>query len=139
MKTILKTLFFVLILQATTTDCYAESYRVRGEVYYETGQNKWTRAFVSKVVSEVPVIIKQSGKIVSFVFIVEPPPSNKYTVTVTLSTKPKSSGSISTSVLSQTFQSSLVGGENGPFEFEMEQDGIKVGGALGVSVVRHKP
>ncbi len=44
--------------------------------------------------------------------------------------------SINTPLLNQTFQSSLVGGENGPFEFEMEQNGIKVGGALGVSAVR---
>ena len=136
MKTILKIFFFVLILQATITDCYAESYRVRGEVYYEKGQNKWTRGITSKVVSEVPVIIEQSGKIVSFVFIVEPPPSNKYSVTVSLSTKPKSSGGISTPIIKRTFHSSLVGGENGPFEFEMEQDGIKVGGALGVSSLR---
>ncbi len=120
----------------TITDCYAESYRVRGEVYYEKGQNIWTRVITSKVVPEVPVIIKQSGKIVSFVFSFEPPPSKKYTVTVSLSTNQKSSGGISTPLLNQTFQSTLVGGENGPFEFQMEQNGIKVGGALGVSAVR---
>ena len=85
MKTTIKTFFFVLILQAIVTDCYAESYRVRGEVY-ETGQNIWTRTLGSKIIPEVPVIIEQSGKIVSFVFSFEPPPSKKYTVTDSLST-----------------------------------------------------
>jgi len=136
MKTILKTLFLALIILAITFDCYAESYRVRGQVYYETGQNKWTRGITSKVVPEVPVIIEKSGKIVSFVFSFELPPSKKYSVTVSLSTKLKSSDGINTPIMNQIFQSSLVGGQNGPFEFKMEQNGIKIGGALGVSLLR---
>ncbi len=136
MKIFFQAFCFLLISSVGVADSYAESYRVRGEVSYEKGQAKWTRTITSDVISGVPIIIEQGEQIISFVFIVESPPSNKYSLTASLLTNPNSADGLSVTVLTDTFQSRLVGGENGPFEFEMEQNGIRVGGAVGVSLKR---
>ena len=130
MKTFIQVLSLILISSLIVTNSYAETYRVRGEVNFENGQSKWIRSIVSDVVLGVPVIIKQGGHIFSLVFVVEPPPSDKYSVTASLLTNPKSTDEISTTVLTQTYQSNLVDRENGPLEFETEQNGIKIGGVI---------
>lgn len=136
MKTFFQTFCFVIISLVVVTESYAQSYRVRGEVYYEKGQNKMIRSISSAVVSEVPIIIKQGEQFISLLFIIESPPSNKYSLTVSLSSNPKTVGGFSTKVLTKTFQSSLVDRENGPLEFETEQNGIKIGGAVAISLKR---
>jgi len=136
MKAFFQALFFVLISSVVVTDSYAESYQAHGEVYYENGQDKWVRKIVSRDVSRTPIIIKQGGQIISLVFIVEPPPSNRYSLTVSLLTNPMSADDLSIAVLSHTFESTLFGEQNGPFEFEKEQNGIRIGGVIAVSPIR---
>lgn len=135
MKTFFQAFCFVLISSAVVTDSYAESYQLRGEFYHEDGQRKWTRGLLSRVVSGIPVILKQNSQIISFVFIVEPPPSNTYSLSMTVANlkNQKSATDISVRVLTHTLQSSLIGGQNGPIEFEKEQNGIKIGGILGLA------
>ena len=130
MKTFFQAFCFVLICSVAATDSYADSYRVRGEVSYENGQAKWTRSIVSDVILGVPVILKQGEKTFSLVFVVEPPASDNYSVTASLLTNPKSTDGFSTTVLTQTYQSKLVGRENGPLEFETEQNGIRISGII---------
>jgi len=138
MKAFFQTFCFVLISSAVVTDSYAESYQLRGEFHHEDGQGKWVRGLLSRVVSGVPVILKQNSQIISFVFIVEPPPSKKYSLLMTVSNlkNPKSATDISVRVLTHTIQSSLVGGQNSPVEFESEQNGIKIGGIIGLTPIR---
>ncbi len=138
MKTFNQVLCLVLICSVVATGNCAESYRYRvhGEVHYEEGQNKSSRSIPSDVVSGVPIILKGGDKTISLVFIVEPPPSDKYSLTVSLLTNPKSADGFSTAVLTSTFHSRLVGGEQGPLEFESEQNGIKMSGVIGISLKR---
>lgn len=133
MKTFFQAFCFVLISSLVVTDSYAETYQLRGEFYHDDGQNKATRSLRSRVVSGVPVIIKQGGQIISLVFTIEPPSSNNYSLVVSLMTNPKSADEISTTLIQNTFQSSLVGGQNGPLEFAMEKNGIKISGVIGLA------
>jgi hypothetical protein len=136
MKTFFQAFCFVLISLIIVTDSYAEAYQLRGEFYHDDGQNKATRSLRSRVASGVPVIIEQRGQIISLMFIIEPPPSNKYSLTVSLMTNPKSADEISTTLIQNTYQSTLVGGENGPLEYEMEKNGIKISGVIGLATYR---
>lgn len=137
MKPFFQALCFMLLSLVVVTDSCAEFYQVHGEVYYEEGQDKWTRKIVSRRdVLGNPIIIKQGEQIISLMFIVEPPPSNKYSLKISLLTNPKSTDDISIAILSHTFQSTLLGGQNGPFEFEKEQNGIKIGGVVAVALTR---
>lgn len=133
MKTCFQTLCFALLFSMLVTDCFADSYRARGEVYYEDKNGKGSRSFRSEIDSKNPLILKGGEKIISIEIDVQPPPSVKYSLTVSLLTNPKSNNGFSTTIISSTFQSSLVGGEYGPLEFEAEQNGIKMGGVIGVS------
>jgi len=114
------------------TDSYAESYQLRCEFYHDDGKRKWVRGLVSRVVSGVPVILKQNSQIISFLFIIEPPPSNKYSLSLTVSNvaDPKSVTDIGVAVLTHTIQSTFVGGKNAPLEFEKEQNGIRIGSII---------
>ena len=136
--TYFKSFCFALISLVVVTESYADSYIARGEIYFDGGQTKvnWTRGFSLNVVSEVPTNIEVGEHIISLMFIIEPPPSNKYALTISLLTNPKSADQISTALFTNTYQATLVGGPNGPFEFEEEQGGIRFGGALGL-VLRH--
>jgi hypothetical protein len=136
MKTFFQAFCFILISLIIVTDSYAEAYQLRGEFYHDDGQDKATRSLRSRVVSGVPVIIEQRGQIISLMFIIEPPPSNKYSLTVSLMTNPKSTDGISTTLIKNTYQSTLVGGQNGPLEFEMEKNGIKISGVIGLAPYR---
>lgn len=138
MKTFFQAFCFALLIAVLATDSYAESYQLRGEFYHEDGQRKWTRGLLSRVDSGVPVILKQNNQIISFLFIIEPPPSNKYSLSLTVSNlkNSKSATDISVKVLTHTIQSTLVGGKNGPLEFEKEQNGIRIGGIIGVAPIR---
>ncbi len=138
MKICFQACLLVLISLMIVTDSCADSYRLQGQLFYDNGQvnGKWTRGFKLKVHSEEPVIIKQGKHIVSLLFTIEPPPSNKYTLTASLKTNPNSDDEISTTLFTNTYQSTLVGGPNGPLEFEEEKNGIKFGGAFGMSL-RH--
>jgi hypothetical protein len=51
-------------------------------------------------------------------------------------TNPKSVDDLCITVLTAVYQSSLVGGENRPLEFEKEQNAIKIGGVVAVSAFR---
>jgi hypothetical protein len=136
MKTFFQAFCFVLISLLVVTDSYAEAYQLSGEFYHDDGLNKATRSLRSRVVSGVPVIIKQGGQIVSLVFTIEPPPSNKYSLAVSLMTDPKSTDEISTTLIKNTYQSSLVGGQNGPLEFEIGKNGVKISGVIGLAPYR---
>ena len=48
-------------------------------------------------------------------------------------TDPKSADEISTTLIKNTYQSTLVGGQNGPLEFAMEKNGIKISGVVGLA------
>lgn len=135
MKTYIKAFSFVVMCSIVANGDCAESYRVHGEVYVVDGQDKSTRAIPSDVVSGVPLILNDGEKSFSLVFVFEPPPSVKYSLTVSLLANPKSVDGFSTTLVSDTFQSSLVGGNKGPLEFKMEQNGIKVGGIVGISSI----
>jgi hypothetical protein len=81
-------------------------------------------------------------------FSIEPPPSDKFLLTVSLSPIEKIAHDLSTppstqptfdsnaSLLKQTFRSRLVGGENGPFEFEIEQNDCRISGVIALSLLR---
>lgn len=127
---------FVLISLLTAAEGFAGSYKAQGLIYYETGQAqaKWSRTVNSKVVSGVPIKIKTGEQVVSMLFTIEPPPSKRYTVTVSLVTDPKRSDDISVTLFTRTYDATLVGGANGPFEFEEIQGDIKFGGALALSL-----
>ena len=126
----------ILISLLTAAEGFAGSYKAQGEIYYETGQTqaKWSRTVNSKVVSGVPVKLKTGEQVVSMLFTIEPPPSKKYTVTVSLMTDPKYSDDISVTLFTRTYEATLVGGPNGPFEFEEIQGDTKFGGALALSL-----
>jgi len=138
MKTFFQAFGFVLISAVLVTDGYAEPYQLRGEFYHEDEQGKWVRGLLSHVDSGVPVILKQNNQVISFLFIVEPPPSNKYSLTLTVSNlkNPNSATDIGTKVLTHTIQSTLVGGKSGPLEFKKEENGIKIGGIIGFAQIR---
>jgi hypothetical protein len=51
-------------------------------------------------------------------------------------TNPKSTDGISTTLIQNTYQSTLVGGQNGPLEYEMEKNGIKISGVIGLAPYR---
>lgn len=136
MKVFFQIFCFVLTSSVVATGYCADSYRVRGEISYEDGQRLWSRTIGSDVVSGIPILIEQGEQTVSLVFVVEPPPSDKYSLTITLLTNPKSADGFSVTVLKDTFQSSLVGGSNGPLEFAMANDSIKISGAVGASLKR---
>jgi len=138
MKIFFQTFCFILLSSVVATDSYAKSYRVHGQVYLKEGQDKSTRRIPPlDVVSGVPIIMKGLfGKIISLVFVIEPPPSDKYLLTVSLLTTPKSANDFNVTILTHTFQSTLVGQQNGPFEFEKEQNGIKIGGVVAISPKR---
>jgi hypothetical protein len=136
MKNSLKAFCLVLISSVVATGNCAEPYRYRvhGEVHYEEGQNISSRSIPSDVVSGVPIILKGGAKTISLLFNIEPPPSVKYSLTVSLLTNPKSVDGFSSTLLTNTFQSNLVGGNHGPLEFKMEQNGIKMEGVIGISL-----
>ncbi len=115
---------------------FADTYRANGEVFLidEQPNIEWNSRIFSAVVSEEPLIIEQGGHVVSLLFVIESPPSINYSLTVTLKTNPKSTDEISTTLFSNTYQANLVGGSNGPFDFEVEQSGLRFGGAVGLSL-----
>ncbi len=126
----------ILISLLVTTDSMAGSYNVRGEVSYSAGKlgSQWSRTIMSNVVSGLPITLKQSGTKVSMLFDIEPPPSKKYTVTISLLTEPKQADEISVTLFTRTYEARLVGGASGPFEFEEIQGDTKFGGALALSL-----
>ncbi len=138
MKVLFKSFCFAFFALMSVTDSYAESFQLRGEVYHEDGKKRWTRGLLSSIQSGTPFLLKQNNQVLSFLFVVEPPPSNKYSLTLTVSNikNPDSPTEISVEVLSHKFQSTLVGGNNGPYEFEKEQNGIKIGGIIGIAPLR---
>ncbi|MCF6318749.1 MAG: hypothetical protein L3J83_05670 [Proteobacteria bacterium] len=121
MKTFFQVFCFILICSVVATGNCAESYRANGVIDLVKKQGiRSTRVF-SNVVSGVPINLNAGELTFSLVFVVEPPPSDKYSLMVSLLTNPKSTDGFSTTVLTGTFQSSLVGGGNGPLEFEWNQ------------------
>lgn len=126
----------VLFCLLAITDGYAGVYKAQGVIYYEAGQGmaKWSRTVNSKVVSGKPIKMNAAGQVVSMLFTIEPVPSKKYSVTVSLMTAPERNEDIGVILFSRAYEATLVGGPNGPFEFEEIQDGIKFGGALALSL-----
>jgi hypothetical protein len=131
-------LCFIALNLLTVTIIYADSYIAQGEFYYDNGQGggKAIRAFKSDVVSEVPVNLMMGDKTVTLMYVIEPQPSVKYSVTVSVSTKSKTTDEFSSPYFTKTYQATLVGGTNGPFEFNEQLNGIKFGGVLGLNL-RH--
>ena len=141
-------LCLALLCSVTATGNCDPSYRLHFEVTVEEGAGKRTIRTSSDVVSGVPLAFKTGRNILSLLFSVEPPPSDEFLLTVSLSPIEKIAHDLSTplstrpaldsnvSLLKQTFHSRLVGGKNGPFEFEMEQNGCKVSGVIALSLLR---
>lgn len=138
---------------SVTANC-AESYRAHFEVKVEDEVGKASGAGGPlDIISGVPQIFDMGDKSLSLLFLIEPSPSIEYSLTVSLLPKQKSENASTVSLsskatsghvsniplLSQTFHSRLVGGENGPLEFEMEQNRFKVIGAVALSMIRGGP
>lgn len=138
MKVLFQSFYFTLISLMAVTVSYADSYKAQGQFHFDNGQGagKGIRAFKSSVVSGVPIELKLGDKTITMVFIIEPSPSVNYSLTVSLSTKPKVTAEFSDPFFTKTYQSSLVGGSNGPFEFEEQQKGVNFGGVIGLNL-RH--
>ena len=118
-----------------TGNC-AESYRANGVIDLLKKQGIRSMKISSNIVSGIPINLNAGDRTISLVFVVEPPPSDKYSLTVSLLTNPKSTNGFSTTELTNTFESSLVGGGNGPFEFEMESNDISIIGSVALSLKR---
>ncbi len=136
MKIFFQAFCFVLICSVVATGNCAETYRANGVIDLVKKQGIRSIRISSNVVSGVPMNLNAGERTFSLVFDIEPPPSDKYSLTVSLLNPPKSADGLSTTVLTSTFQSSLVGGENGPLEFEMEQNDTSVIGSVSLSLKR---
>lgn len=136
MKTFFQAFCFVLICSVVATGNCAESYRANGVIDLVKKQGIRSIRISSNIVSGVPMKLNAGERTFSLVFVVEPPPSDKYSLTVSLLINPKSTDGVSTTVVTSTFQSSLVGGENGPLEFEMEHNDISIIGSVALSLKR---
>ena len=153
MKGFFRAFCLVLICLAAVTANCAESYRTHLEVTVEDGAGKAGAGGPFDVVSGVPLMIDIGDKSLSLLFSIEPSPSIEYSLTVSLSPKQNSTRASTMSLsqkatsthassiplLSQTFHSRLVGGETGPLEFEMEQNGFKVSGVVALSLIHNDP
>lgn len=135
MKIKFRTLLLITINLISISTCYADSYKAQGQFHFEQGQGggKGIRSFKSTVVSGVPVEFKMGGNIVTMVFTIEPPPSYNYSLTLSLLTKTKSTDEFGSPFFTQIYQSTLVSGSNGPFEFEEQQGDMKFGGVIALN------
>jgi|GEM_PF-3952403 len=131
-------LFFLTINLLSATISYAGSYKAQGQFYFDNGLGggKATRTFKSSVVSEVPINLIMGDKTITLRYVIEPSPSINYSLTISISIKPELADEFSTTIFTKTYQSTLVGGSNGPFEFEEEQNGVKFGGVIGLNLRR---
>lgn len=129
-------IFFLIIgfLVAVTGDC-AEIYRTHFEINVEVSTGKRTLSGPSDVASGVPLTFEIGEQSLSLVFSVEPPSSDMYSLTISLSPKAKPINALSTLPLIQTFHAPLVGGKNGPLAFKIEQNGVKVYGEVALSSI----
>ncbi len=134
MKTFFQTFYFVLICLVVATGNCAESYRANGVIDLVKKQGIRSTRIFSNVVSGLPLNLNAGEITFSLVFVVEPPPSDRYSLMVSLLINPKSTDGFSTTVLTSTFQSSLVGRGNGPLEFEMELNDISIVGSVALSL-----
>ena len=136
MKIFFQIIFLIIgCLTAVTGNC-GEIYRTHFEINVEDDMGKKTLSFPSNVISGAPLIFEIGNRSLSLVFSVEPPPSNMYLLTVSLSPKASSRNASSIPLLIQTFHAPLVGEKNGPLKFKMEQNGIKIYGAIALSLIR---
>lgn len=136
MKTFFQAFCFILICLVVATGNCAESYRANGVIDLVKKQGIRSIKISSNVVSGVPISLNAGDKTFSLLFVVEPPPSDKYSLTVSLLTNPKSTDGFSTTVLTSAFQSRLVGMENGPLEFEMRQNDMSIIGSVSLVLKR---
>ena len=136
MKTFFQIFLLVIVcLTAVTGNC-GEIYRTHFEINVEDDMGKKTLNGPSNIISGVPLTFETDNRSLSLVFSVESPPSNMYLLTVSLSPKASSRNASSIPPLIQTFHAPLVGEKNGPLKFKMEQNGIKVYGAVALSLIR---
>ncbi len=130
-------LVFVLLVHA---ESIADTYRANGDVCLVDSQTnrEWKRRIFSAVVSEEPMVIEQSGYVVTMVFTIEPPASINYSLNLSLKTNPEAADEVSTTLFSKTYEATLVGGANGPLEFEFEQNGLRFGGAVALNLRKRR-
>ena len=117
-----------------TVNC-AETHRARYEVNVADGSDVKTIRAASDVTLDKPIEFEFANYTISLTFTIDPTLSDEYSLTVSLASSTSSASSLRIPIITQSFRSKLVGRDNGPLEFRIEENGINVFGAVALSSI----
>ena len=130
--------YFILFFAGSSMFAYsmtatsAERFRAHYEVNIDDGISVKTVKTTCYITSGTPVLSELAANKLSLT--VDIGPADEYTLTVAL-TPVAAGSSADTPLISQSFNGRLAGPSNGPLEFQMQQNDLKIYGAITLSAI----